>query len=505
MSAHPAIAVSVSSSSGRPRSHVTDLIHLGMLAEYLPPSLVRQVVAESGRCEKRMRALPAVLVVYFTIALALFAGVGYREVLRRVSAHVAPGSGRGVYPIATSSALAKARRRLGAEPLRALFGHLRGSLAAPDIPGAYVFGRRLLLASMDGTTLNVPDTPANVQAFGPPHACGGYRGGGQAGYPQLRLLVLIACGTHGIIDAVFGPGELGEQSLARQLAERGTIGPGTLVLADRAFGGYPLIKQFFDLGVEVIWRISGHLILPRIAEFTDGSYLSVIPEPREGRRRAMARHRGRPLTTTPHGVPVRVIQAQVNVHHPGGRTRTESYRLVTTLFSTTDAPALQIAQLYARRWTSEESYRDLKSTLLDKHRILRSKTPQGIEQELYALLTAHQLLHTVRIDAARHHQGQASNPTQPPTDPDRVSYTVTLRAITRRIALPPHRQRKSRTHALTEILTDLLPARRSRSYPRTPKGSNKRRQAIQTTPPGPVTYTITISKPTPPNHQPKDP
>jgi Insertion element 4 transposase N-terminal len=173
---------------------------LGALTGLLPLAVVRQAVADCGRAEQRVRALPAVLVVYFVIGLALFSGQGYREVLRKISVHLRPGGGG--YPIATSSALSRARRRLGPEPLERLFGWSCRYLSGPQPPQAYAFGR--LLAAMDGTVLDVPGTTANAAAFGPPPSAGGYRGGGQGGYPQVRLVALVACGTRAVIDAAFG-------------------------------------------------------------------------------------------------------------------------------------------------------------------------------------------------------------------------------------------------------------------------------------------------------------
>jgi hypothetical protein len=464
-------------------------VDLGVVSEVVPPPRVRQVVAECGRTERRVRALPAVLMVYFVIALALFSGQGYREVLRKITVHLGGQTG---YRIATSSALARARRRLGPEPLERLFFWLCGSLAAPRLPSADAFGRRLVLASMDGTIVDVPDTASNVAAFGPPPSAGGKYGGGQGGYPQVRLLTLIACGTRAILAAAFGPRKTSEHELARTIAEQGAIGPGMIILADRSFGGYRLVKQFFDLGAELIWRVKAGLILPRLAEFADGSYLSVIPEPRDGRRRAMARHRGRPLSSTPRGIPVRVVEADITIQPTTGAPRTEFYRLIATLYHTQQAPALKIAQTYAERWESEAGYRELKTFLRDRQPVLRSTTPDGVTQEIYALLCAHQIIQVTRTDATTHHQA-IHRPTTP-LDPDRVSYTVTLRAITRQITHGTPGRPRSQLATLKEILDDLLPPRRQRSYPRGHKSSNARKAAIKASTPGTVTYNITIHR-----------
>jgi hypothetical protein len=447
----------------------------------VPPALVRQVVAQCGRAERRARALPAGLMVYFVIGLALFSGQGYREVLRKLTA------GTRGYRIATSSALARARRRLGPEPLEQIFTQLCAAAAAQPCPQARAFGRQLVLAAMDGTTLNVPDTAANAAAFGAPPGVGGKYGGGQAGYPQARLLTIIACGTRSLLAAAFGPRKASEHALSREACAQAGIGPGMIILADRGFFGHPLLSYFFNRGADVIWRVQAGLILPRIAEFTDGSYLSVIPHTREGRRHAMARHRGRPLTTIPHGIPVRVIEADITITPAAGPPRTEYYRLIATLFDTHRAPAGAIARTYAMRWHIETGYRELKTYLRDRHPVLRSAAPETITQEIWALLIAHQIIQATRTDASNR---------QPALDPGRVSYTVTLRAITRQIThgTPTRRPRHA---AATEILTDLLPARSTRSYPRGRKSTNARRAAIEQTPPGPITCTITIRQPPP--------
>jgi hypothetical protein len=451
---------------------------LGQLSRLVPLAVVSQAVAECGRAERRVRALPAVLVTYFVIGLALFSGQGYREVLRQLTVHLRAGAGG--RPVATSSALSRARRRLGPGPLERLFAWSCESMAGPGHPRGYAFGR--LLVAMDGTVLDVPDTAGNAAVFGPPPLAGRDRSGG---YPQVRLLALVACGTRAVIDAAFGPRKTSEHELAATLARRGRAGPGMLILADRNFGGYPLVSQFFQLGADLIWRVQAGRILPRLAEFADGSYLSVITEPHDGKRRAMARHRGRPMPSVPQGIPVRVVEADITIQPAGGPPRTESYRLIATLYDTRQAPALEIARAYARRWEAEGSYRELKA-YLRRQPVLRSATPDGITQEIYALLIAHQLIQATRADAA------ASAPS--PLDPARISYTVTLRAIARQITSRTPGRPRSRRALLAEILGDLLPERPHRSYPRGPK-TTYRRTAAQETPPGPVTYTITIRQP----------
>jgi hypothetical protein len=455
---------------------------LGLLSRLVPLAVVSQAVAECGRAERRSRALPAVLVAYFVIGLALFSGEGYREVLRKVTVHLRAGAGR--YPVATSSALSRARRRLGPGPLERLFSWSCESMAGSRHPRGYAFGR--LLVAVDGTVLDVPGTAENAGKFGPPPTAGRDRSGG---YPQVRLLALVACGTRTVIGAAFGPRKTSEHELAAALARQGKAGPGMLILADRNFGGYPLVSQFFQLGADLIWRVQASRILPRLAEFADGSYLSVITEPQDGKRRAMARHRGRPVPVVPQGIPVRVVEADITIQPAGGPPRTESYRLIATLCDTRQAPALEIARAYARRWEIETGFRELKACLR-RQPVLRSATPDGITQEIYALLIAHQLIQATRADAAA---GPRS-----PLDPARISYTVTLRAIARQITSGAPGRPRSRRALLTEIISELLPERPQRSYPR----GGLRGKAPQESPSGLVTYTVTIRQQPPAPHQP---
>ena len=205
-------------------------VGLGVLTGEISPGLVDEVIERAGCREKRRRLLPARTVVYFVLGLCLFSGAdsmgppGYRSVMRWLTNGLRHPDGAG---LATSSALTRARQRLGARPLELLFGLRCGALAEAGTPGAFAFGLRLV--AWDGTGIDAADTPANAAAFG------GVHGGG----PQLRLLALIECGTHALIGAVFdGVARASEQKLARRLLP--ALGPGMLLLADRNFPGWEL-------------------------------------------------------------------------------------------------------------------------------------------------------------------------------------------------------------------------------------------------------------------------
>src|SRR6266542_4061028 len=206
-----------------------------------PPitDLVDRVVQQTGRAEQRRRLLPARVVVYFVLALALYSHAAYEEVMRclveGLGWAVQARRGGRTWPywhVPGASALAEARERLGAEPLKVLFAQTARPLATKATRGAWYRGWRLLV--VDGTCLDVPDSPAN-QGLG--RAKSG-RGGGVGAFPQVRVVGLVEAGTHAIVDAVQGPYSSGEQTLARHLArDGGRLGPGVLLLADRLFVG----------------------------------------------------------------------------------------------------------------------------------------------------------------------------------------------------------------------------------------------------------------------------
>jgi hypothetical protein len=284
-------------------------------------------------------------VVYFVLGLCLFSGAdsaappGYRSVMRWLTSGVRHLHG---VVLPTSSALTRARQRLGAKPLELLFGVRRGPLASAKTPGAFAFGLRLV--AWDGTGLDAADNPANAGAFGVT----------QGGNPQLRLLALTECGTHALIDAVFdGVARASEQKLARRLLP--SLSPGMLLLADRNFPGYELWGLAAATGADLVWRIKKNQVFTPVKVLPDGSFHSVMPTPAENIRLGQARAAGRIPARPPEGHLVRIIEYTVTVHDSGGGTRTESFRLVTTLLDHKHAPAAQVAAIYQQRWEIETS------------------------------------------------------------------------------------------------------------------------------------------------------
>jgi hypothetical protein len=479
--------------SSLPRDHLLNGLGLGAVLELLPAELIDAAVAECGRQQQRVRLLPARIAVYFTLALWFCPGQGYAEVLRVLFRQLQDLQGR-FWQVPTVSAAVKARHRIGPAPLKRMFQSLRGPHAGTDEPGMSQFGLqvRLLNAAVDGTQLQVPDTPANRAAFGQPPRTGRKVTGP---YPKIRLLTLIACGTRTIIDAAWGPFADGELTLLRKLVTRQALHPGMLILADRYFSGHPQVAQITATGADLIIRVQQRRRLPVLTELPDGSYLSILPAAnlpsRAQHQRAAGGHARRKSVKKRQaaGIRVRVVEAEVTVTSEHGQTRTESYRLITTLLDPAHAPADQIAVLYHERWESETSFAELKTSLRGGPKaVLRSKTPDGVAQEIYALLIVYQIVQITRIRAARDH------PEHGHIDPDRISFTITLRALHANLTRPPTTA-NSLHHTLQEIWGHPLLERRNRSKPRERKGTAAFDRAIEQTPPGTVTYNITTRKP----------
>ena len=400
--------------------------HLGELTQQVPFEMVDAVLEQTCRVQRRARDLPARVVVYLLLGGCLFAELGYSQVWGRLTA------GLDGLPVAapTASAMTQARRRLGPGPLRELFALLRG-----PAPGGARW-RGLLVCAVDGTITTVADSEANLAVYSKQR--GGANGG--SSYPMLRLLALVSCGTRTVIDAVSGPVSAGETTYAPSLLA--SLHAGMILLADRNFGAGFLAAQIAGTRADFLIRVrTGNTApkLPVLSRCPDGSWLS-----RFG------------------GVPVRVIDAEITVTTSTGNV-TGGFRLVTTLTDPARYPAGDLAVLYHERWEVETAYFELKSTILGG-RVLRARTPDGIDQEVYALLVTYQALRTAIADAAA---------TVPGTDPDRASFAVALNAARDQVILAAG----VLAGAVTElagtigrlVLASLMPSRRLRVSPRAVK------------------------------------
>jgi Insertion element 4 transposase N-terminal/Transposase DDE domain len=463
----------------RDRSWVWLPGHLGALTRWIPPVLVDEVLDAAGRREQRVRLLPARVVVYFVLAMGLFGDCGYRRVWSALTA----GWPRTVVADPSAAALRQARRRLGAKPLALLFDRLRGPVGTTATPG--VFWRDLRLVAWDGTCLEVPDSPANVACFSR-HAA---RTSRPAGYPQVRLTALVECGTRALVDAVFGPQQYTELPQARALLA--SLRPGMLLLADRGYDGFEALRDACATGADVLWRVQSGRLLPVIRPLSDGTHLTVITDRRSGDRltRWMRRGRHGPMPANLTALTLRVISYQVTVTAADGSARTSTVRLVTSLLDPHRHPASDLASLYHQRWEIESAYYGLKVTLRGPDRVLRSRTVEGVEQELFALLVLYQASRRAITEAA----------TTAGLDPDRLSLTIALHTV-RLTVINASAAGPTLLHAVLVQARNLAPTRRrSRTSPRcvkrtlSPYAYNKTKGSVghKTA----VTTTITLTNP----------
>jgi Insertion element 4 transposase N-terminal/Transposase DDE domain len=400
--------------------------HVGELTRIVPFEMVDAALADTHTVQQRLRALPSrVVVVYLLLAAGLFAESGYEQVWARMTAGL---DGLQV-AVPTRSALAAARRRIGVAPLRALFDLLRGPASSLARTGVYWRGR--LVCAIDGTSLCCPDTPANLAVY---LRGGGYQGG--TGYPMVRLLALVACGTRTIIDATFGTDRVGETRYAHHLLAG--LRARMIVLADRNFAARAWIVAVADTGADVLVRVKNGRLMPVCRRLSDGSFVSRLGP-----------------------IEVRVITAQVTIATSTG-ARSEVYRLITTILDPR-CPAAEIIRLYHERWEIETSFFELKSTILGG-RVLRARTPTGVDQEIYALLVTYQALRIAISDAVLD---------RPDLDPDRGSFIVALNTARDQLIAAAGVIADTVVDLVgvigREVRARLMPVRRTRTNPRVVK------------------------------------
>ena len=386
----------------RPASdrRLPDLVSVGLLMKVFPAEVVDAVIAECDRTEQRRRSLPARSMAYFAMGMALHSEGSYQDVLALISDGIAwAGREEGSARLANKAAISHARDRLGPEPMGLLFDRVAKPLATEQTPGCWLAGRRLV--AIDGTCLDVPDTPVNDAFFGR----AGVTKGERAGFPQARVVALAECGTHTIFTAVVGPYPTAENTLPGELFAR--LGPGMLCLADRGFYSFTAWQDAAATGADLLWRVKDNLKLEVVKDLPDGSWLArVFHSTRDRARRD-------PRT-------VRVIEYTID----DGREPTGPYRLLTTILDPRAAPAAELATAYAQRWEIESAFDELNTHQRGPRAVLRSKSPDLVTQEIWGHLCCHYAIRTLMFDAAEH----AGH------DPDRVSYLAALRVARRSIA-----------------------------------------------------------------------
>jgi hypothetical protein len=409
-----------------------------VLTATFPRQLVDEVVEETGRREQRTRLLPAHLTVYYVLAMTLFSSAGYEEVMRSLTEGLAWASdGADEYELPSQVAISKARTRLGPEPLALLFDRACVPLASPATSGAFYRGWRLV--SIDGTTVDVADTPANAEVFG---RAGTGRGDGSA-FPQLRIVALGECGTHAVIGAVMDSYSVVEQTLVKRLVP--ALGPGMLCLADRGFTAHPLMSAATSTGADLVWRAKGNAVLPVLQRHADGSFRSELIAHHDRRTRAEV-------------LPVRVIEYGIDDEGRPAANGTR-YRLLTTIMDPAKAPAAELAALYGQRWEIESIFDELKTHQRGPRVVLRSRTPDGAYQEAWGYLCVHYALRALIHATANDHN----------LDPDQISFTKAIHAARRSIRTgltDTVNLAQALRRATSELLHGLLPQRRLRANAR---------------------------------------
>jgi Insertion element 4 transposase N-terminal len=396
---------------------LSDHISLGVIAKTFPPERVRQILAETGTASERERDLPAQVMVYYAIALALYMGSSTREVLRCLLEGLRWLWGAEAVRVAGRSGISQARTRLGEAPLRRLYEQVVRPVATRATKGAW--HRTWRLVSLDGSCLDVADTEANRLAFGCPGA-----GRGESAFPQRRFVALVENGTHVLFGARLGRFADGETTLARDVLTG--LRPGMLCLADRQFFGYALWQAAAATGAELLWRAKHNVRLPRASVLADGSHPTTICPSDKNRRHGT------------NGIRVRVVECRLE----GVAEAEPLYRLMTTILDPAQAPAAALAALCHERWAEqpkvpratargmaaegiEGALDELKTRLRGARVVLRSKTPALARQEFWGLLLAHFAVRGLMHEAAL----------QAEEDPDRLSFSHAVRVVRRKLPL----------------------------------------------------------------------
>ena len=394
-------------------SRITDYISLGVIARFFPVQKIHEVLEETKRASVRERDLPAHVVVYYVIALALYMRSSYREVLRCLLEGVQwlldPSS---KVKVAGKSGISQARSRLGAEPLQKLYDAVATPIAEKRTKGAWY--RQWRIVSLDGSTLDVADTADNDQAFGRP---GSSRG--SSAFPKIRFVALLENGTHVLWGAHMDRYATDELTLAEKVIP--SLRPGMLCMADRFFPGYKLWRMAAKTGADLLWRVRQNARLEVEKRLPDGSYLSRIYASAKNRRKKR------------NGIVVRVIEYRLK----DVADAEPMYRLTTTILDHEKAPAKELAALYHERWEIETTLDELKTHLRGAQIVLRSKTPELVRQEFFGLLMAHFAIRGLMHEAAL----------KVDEDPDRLSFVHSVHVVQRRIArygaIPPSAEKNS--------------------------------------------------------------
>ena len=413
-----------------------DQVTLGVLVEAVSRDAVDEAVAVCGVRERRSDGkLPAHVITYLTLALSLFAEDDYEEVATKVTGSLDRfGCWDAAWSVPTASAITQARKRLGREVFPELFERTCGPVAGDACPGAgltalgtargsFLRGWRLL--AIDGFDIDVPDTAANAAEFG-------YAGSGdnRSAFCKARVVALAECGTHAFVAAEVDAYRVGEKTLAGRLYPR--LRADELLTADRGFYSWAAWDSAAATGAALLWRAPTQLVLPVIGVLPDGTYLTVVMDstirgPRRDKILAAARA-GHDLSAHPdaagkHGLAVARLARVIEYDVPDrtGNGTGELIALLSTITDPADARADELAAAYHQRWEEETANDQLKTHLRGPGRVLRSRLPDLVHQEIWAYLIVHHAISALIAKASA-----AAD-----LDPDRISFAKALRLIRR--------------------------------------------------------------------------
>ena len=364
-------------------ARLSDSLSASLLARVYPATMIGELLDEHGCNSKRIRSLPAVPGTYFCMALSLYPEAAYEQVFAVVAQGLSWMQGHDSEVTIAKSSISEMRGKIGYAPLQDLVARACLPLADTKLhPDAFYAGLRLV--AIDGSNLEVADELDNVQAFGYPGSRTGH-----AGYPQAQCAVLVECATHAIIAANLGAYREAEWAICKPLLS--SLNAGMLCLADRGFNGHAHWAAAQATGAQLLWRCSNNRQLPVVKTLSDGSYLSVIyPSNIRSNKQRQA---------STEGITVRVIDYAL----PNATEAQTRYRLLTTLLDEKAAPAMELAALYHERWEVEAVFDELKTHLLQKRRVLRSKKSDLVRQEFYGWVLAHYAVRWLMHQAATEH------------------------------------------------------------------------------------------------------
>ena len=413
----------------------TILDRLEGLSKVIPAELLEQALLETGRGQQKACRLSHRVMLWIVLAMGVLTHLPIRQVFKHAR-RLRPGE-----KTPSRSNLCEGRQRLGVEPVRRVFALVVRPLATPQTPGGFYKGMRPL--GIDGTVMDVPDTPANEAHFG--RSSGGR---GDSAFPQVRKVSLVELGTHVEVALVIGGWHDSEQKLVGQLFDK--IPADAVLIEDRGFFSYEHWKTLDSQGKKLLLRVKGNMILRPVERLPDGSYAARIYPSSSDRDKDR------------DGIVVRVIEYTLD--DPQRTGHGQKHVLLTNLFDHETFPALELACQYHERWEHELVF-DEQKTHHDPRRPgkpaqLRSQTPAGVEQELYALSLGHFVVRALMLEAAKEDQ----------LDVDRLSFTGCLRILQARLpecdSSTPIRLEQWYRLLLQEMAHERIEPRRNRVNPR---------------------------------------